>query len=98
MSPHRKLPLIEIGFHLFISGGSEEVGAVREVAPAGRPEIVVDIENGGEWVVPLKAVESVVEQKVILAPERLEPELREAIRHAHEAELPPALEGMQDQR
>ena len=93
MSPHRKLPLIEIGYHLFVSGGTEEVGAVREVAPAGRPEIVVDIENAGEFVIPLKAVEAVVEQKVILAPERLDEIVREAIRHAHESEVPPSLEG-----
>jgi hypothetical protein len=93
MSPHRKLPLIEVGYHLFVSGGNEEVGAVREVAPAGRPEIVVDIENAGEFVIPLKAIETVIEQKVILAPDRLEAPVREAIRHAHEGEIPPSLEG-----
>ena len=92
--PKRKLPNIEIGYHLFVSGGTEEIGAVREVLPAGRAEIVVDIENGGDWVIPLHAIESVVEQKVILSPERLDDRLREAIRHAHEAEMPPSLEGV----
>src|SRR5437868_15521126 len=91
----RKLPFIDVGFHVFISGGTEEVGAVREVAPAGRPKIVVDIENAGDFVVSLDAIETVVEQKVILMPERLEAPLREAIRHAHEAELPPSLEGVE---
>jgi hypothetical protein len=91
--PHRKLPMIEVGYHLFVSGGTEEVGAVREVAPAGRPEIVVDIENAGDFIVPLSAIEAVIEGKVILTPSRLDRHLREAIRHAHEAELPPSLEG-----
>lgn len=89
MSPHRKLPFIDVGFHLFVSGGTEEVGAVRQVAPHGRPEIVVDVENGGDFVIPLAAIESVIEGKVIVQLERLDPALREAIRHAHDAEVPP---------
>ena len=93
MSPHRKLPLIEVGYHLFISGGTEEVGAVREVLPEGRPELIVDIENAGDFTVPLSAVEAVVEQKVIVKPELLERKVREAIEHAHDAEVAPSLEG-----
>ena len=85
--------MIEVGYHLFVSGGTEEIGAVREVFPAGRPEIVVDIENAGDFIIPLSAIESVIEQKVILTPSRLDRHQREAIRHAHEAELPPSLEG-----
>ena len=92
MSPHRKLPFIDVGYHLFLSGGTEEVGAVREVAPGGRPELVVDIENAGDFVVPLSAVESVVEQKVILKTDGLDDRLREAIGHAHDAEVPPSKE------
>ena len=56
----RKLPMIEIGFHVFPQGGDEEVGAVREVAPGGRPELVVDIENAGDFVIPLDAVTDVL--------------------------------------
>ena len=56
-----KLPMIEVGFHVFPEGGDEEVGAVREVAPGGRPELLVDIENAGDFVIPLDAVSAVVE-------------------------------------
>ena len=93
MAPHHKLPFIDVGYHLFITGGTEEVGAVREVAPEGRPEIVVDIENAGDFVIPLSAVEAVIEQKVIVRPEKLDQRLREAIGHAHDAEVPPSQEG-----
>jgi hypothetical protein len=82
----RKLPLIEVGFHVFAKGGSEEFGAVREVAPGGRPELVVDIENAGDFVIPLEAVQTVVEEKVIVDPGKLPPRVREAIAHAHDAE------------
>src|SRR5438132_13288867 len=55
----RKLPLIEVGFQVFPNGSTEEFGAVREVAPGGRPELVVDIENAGDFVIPLEAVAGV---------------------------------------
>ena len=43
-----------------------EFGAVREVSPNGRPELVIYVENAGDFVVPLSAVEAVHSQKVIL--------------------------------
>jgi hypothetical protein len=92
MAPHPKLPFIDVGYHLFVSGGTEEVGAVREVAPAGRPEIVVDIENAGDFIIPLSAVVAVVEQKVIVNVDALDDGVRDAIRHAHDAEVPPSRE------
>ncbi len=79
---------IEIGFQTFVSDGSEEFGAVREVAPEGRPELVIYVENAGEFVVPLDAVESVHSEKVILNCAKLDRRLREAIGHAHDAEEP----------
>ena len=84
----KKLPLIEVGFQVFVSDGSDEVGAVKEVAPGGRPEIVVYVENGGEFVVPLEAVEGVHSQKVVLSCGKLDGTLRHAIGHAHDAEEP----------
>jgi hypothetical protein len=81
-----KLPLIEVGFHVFPQGGDEEVGAVREVAPGGRPELLVDIENAGDFVIPLDAVTAVLEEKVIVDVEKLPDRVRNAIRHAHDAE------------
>jgi hypothetical protein len=95
MAAHRKLPLIEVGFHLFTIGGTEEIGGVREVLPDGRPEIVVDIENAGDFIIPLSAIDSVVEQKVIVDPSRLDGQVRDAIQHAHDAEIAPSLEGVE---
>ena len=81
-----KLPMIEVGFHVFPEGGDEEVGAVREVAPGGRPELVVDIENAGDFIIPLDAVTAVVEEKVIVDPKRLPERVVQAMQHAHDAE------------
>ena len=49
---------IEIGYQTFVSDGGEEFGAVREVSPNGRPELVIYVENAGEFVVPLSAVDA----------------------------------------
>jgi hypothetical protein len=81
---------IEIGYHTFVSDGGEEFGAVREVSPNGRPELVIYVEIAGEFVVPLSAVEAVHSQKVILNCAKLERRLRRAIGHAHGAEEPDA--------
>lgn len=77
---------IEIGYQAFVSDAGEEFGAVRQVSP----ELVIYVENAGEFVVPLAAVESVHSQKVILNCKKLEPRLRQAIGHAHDAEEPGA--------
>jgi hypothetical protein len=37
---------IGIGYQTFVSDGGEEFGAVREVSPNGRPELVIYVENG----------------------------------------------------
>lgn len=79
---------IEIGYQAFVSDGSEEFGAVREVRPNGRPELVIYVENAGDFVVPLAAVEAVHSQKVILSCGKLDLRLRRAIGHAHDAEEP----------
>ena len=81
---------IEVGYQTFVSDGGEEFGAVRQVAPYGRPELVIYVENAGDFVVPLDAVETVHAQKVILNCRKLDRRLREAIGHAHEAEVPGA--------
>ena len=81
---------IEVGYQTFVSDGGEEFGAVRQVAPHGRPELVIYVENAGDFVVPFDAVEAVHSQKVILSCRKLDRRLREAIGHAHEAEVPGA--------
>ena len=81
---------IEVGYQAFVSDGGEEFGAVREVSPNGRPELVIYVENAGEFVVPLSAVEAVHSQKVILTCRKLDHRLLQAIGHAHDAEEPNA--------
>jgi len=77
---------IEVGFQAFISDGGEEFGAVRAVAPGGRSELVIYVENAGDFAVPLDAVESVHSGKVIFNCAKLDHRLRRAIGRAHDAE------------
>jgi hypothetical protein len=80
--------VIERDYQTFVSGSDTAFGAVREIAPRGRRELVIYVENAGEFVVPFEAVEAVSMQKVILDCDKLGPELRDAIDHAHDAERP----------
>jgi len=73
------------GFDVFVHDGEKAFGAVRKVHPHG---ITVYIENGGDFEVPLAAVKSVHDEKVVLDSARLEPRLKEAIARAHSGEDP----------
>jgi hypothetical protein len=77
--------MIEVGYQTFVADGDAEFGAVREVSPDG---LVVYVENRGEFRVPLDAVKAVHSQKVIFDCSKLDPGLRRAIGHAHDAEVP----------
>jgi hypothetical protein len=79
---------IRLGFQVFEHDGGEEIGAVREVCPADRPELLVHIENSGEHCIPLDAIVDVHSEKVIVDAKRLAPDVRSAIAHAHDAERP----------
>ena len=81
---------IAVGDQVFAADGGEVFGAVRQVTPHGHPELVIYVENAGDFVVSLDAVEAVHSQKVIVNCRKLEPRLREAIGHAHDAEEPGA--------
>lgn len=83
-----KLKAIEIGFHVYLEEGGKNLGAVRSVAPGGRPEIIVYIDNGGNFIVPVDAVRTAHDQKVILDPKHLDERLRNAVAHAHDREEP----------
>lgn len=76
---------IQIGYQTFVSDGGEEFGAVRDVS---EDTLVVYVENAGEFRVPLDAVTAVHSQKVILDCAKLGLDLRRAIGHAHDAEVP----------
>lgn len=81
---------IAVGYQTFVSDGGEEFGAVRAVSPEGRDELVIYVENAGDFVVPLSAVEAIHSQKVIFNCAKLDRTLRAAIGHAHDAEEPGA--------
>ena len=74
---------IQVGYQAFLIAGGEEFGAVREVKDDA---IVVYVENAGDFRVPLDAVAAVHSQKVVFAPDKLDPKLVQAIEHAHDAE------------
>ena len=76
---------IEIGYQTFVNDGGEEFGAIREVSPEG---VVVYVENAGDFRVSFEAVHAVHSRKVIFDCGKLDPSLRRAIGHAHDAEEP----------
>jgi ribosomal 30S subunit maturation factor RimM len=78
---------IEVGYQVFTSDGGEEIGAVRKVM-RDRRRLIVYIENTGDCEIPSDAIAAVHSQKVILKWDKLGPELKNAIQHAHDAELP----------
>lgn len=78
---------IEPGFMVFVADGELGVGAVREVH-ADRRELVVNIENGGDFTLPAAAIRDVHEGKVVLDVDRLPQAVRHALEHPHDAEYP----------
>ncbi|WP_426689570.1 hypothetical protein [Rhodanobacter ginsengiterrae] len=76
---------ISEGSMVFVADGADGIGSVREIR-RGLPELLVYIENAGDFVVPLSAVKSVHSGKVLLDFDQLELRLRNAIRHARDSE------------
>lgn len=70
---------------MFLAEGREGIGAVREVSDR---EIIVYVENAGNFTVPREAVVAVHDKKVLLDPDTLSPELINAINRMHDAENP----------
>ena len=77
---------IEPGFRVFLGEGMDGAGAVREVGDDGH--IVVNIENAGDFDLPMAAVRDVHDDKVILDFDQLSVPMREALHHLHDAEYP----------
>ena len=77
-------PHAEIGDQVFARDGEEEFGAVRQILSDGH--LVVDIENKGDVLIPDDAIVGVVEHKVLVEVKKLDPKVRAAIAHAHDAE------------
>ncbi|HEX3664597.1 MAG TPA: hypothetical protein VHU23_05130 [Rhizomicrobium sp.] len=74
---------IREGFDVFVHDGTKSFGAVREVR---RAAIVVNVENAGDFTIPVSAVREVHDDKVILDSGKLDFDLRKAIGRAHEGE------------
>lgn len=78
---------IQPGLMVFTADGETGVGAVREVRPDAL-EMVINIENAGDFVVPMSAARDVHSGKVILDVDALDPALRDALHHVHDSEDP----------
>ena len=76
---------IREGFDVFLHDGQKAFGAVRQVR---KSELVVYVENAGDFEIPFSAVKDAEAEKVILDSARIDPKLREAIRRAHAVEDP----------
>ena len=76
---------IQAGFDVFVHDGEKSFGAVRQVR---KTELVVYIENAGDFEIPLSAVKDAEAGKVILDSGKLDAKLKDAIRRAHSGEDP----------
>jgi hypothetical protein len=76
---------IQRDFMVFLAEGQEGIGAVHDV---DAHSISVYVENFGEFIVPLTAVTSVHDQKVVLDRDRLSEKFLRAVAHAHDSEDP----------
>jgi hypothetical protein len=76
---------IQREFMVFLAEGEEGIGAVHDVTAQ---DLSVYVENFGEFLVPLSAVKSVHDQKVILDRDQVSEKLLRAVRHAHDSEDP----------
>ena len=72
-------------FDVFLHDGEHAFGAVRQVSVR---DITVYIENAGDFVVSMSAVQDVHDEKVILDGRKIDKALAVAIRKAHTAEDP----------
>lgn len=75
---------IEEGFMVFVADGEMGVAAVREVRENA---LLVNIQNAGDFEIPMDAVRDVHEKKVVLDLERLSPEVCKALNHVHDSEF-----------
>ena len=76
---------IQEGFDVFVHDGDKAFGAIRRVLPH---DVIIYVENSGDYTVPRSAVMEVQAEKVVLDCTKLEHRLRSAIGHAHEHEDP----------
>lgn len=76
---------VRTGDMAFIAEGREGIGAVREVR---RHQLVLYVENAGEFEIPADAIAGVHDGKVMLNPAKLSKQVLSAVGHAHDREDP----------
>ena len=81
---------VSVGDQLFLEEGGEEIGAVRRVAP---DHLVVYVEAAGDFIVPGPWVRAAHDGKVVLDPEKIDPQLLAAAVSAHQQETDAAHSG-----
>lgn len=74
---------VSVGDLVFCREDGPSVGAVRAVHAH---ELVIDIEGLGDRTVPSSQVAAVHEGKIVLAFDKLDAELKEAVAHANDDE------------
>jgi hypothetical protein len=74
---------VQVGDHVFLEEGGEEIGAVRKVA---RDHLVIYIEGAGDFTLKGPEIAAAHDGKLRLDPSKLEERLLEAARAAHESE------------
>ncbi len=84
---------VSIGDQLFLEEGGEEIGAVRQVAP---DHLVVYVEAAGDFVVPGEWVRAAHDGKVVLDPDKVDPQFLSAAASAHDSESDQAHAGRAD--
>lgn len=72
-------------YMVFLAEGEEGIGAVHDI---GAESISVYVENFGEFLVPLEAVTSVHDRKVLLDRAQVSDRFLRAVAHAHNMEDP----------
>jgi hypothetical protein len=77
---------IQMGDQVFLHDGEVAFGTVQRHPPNDAKEIVIYVENAGEFLVPVSAVKAAHDGKVLLDKGKLHQELLEAISHAHDRE------------
>jgi hypothetical protein len=76
---------IKVGYQTCVSDSPDDCGAIREISRDGK-QVTVYVENAGDFQVPITSVVSVQSEKVTFDCRKLDPRLRAAIGHAHDAE------------
>ena len=77
---------IKQGDEVFLHDGEVPFGTVQRHPPGDTKDLVIYVENAGEFLVPVSAVKSVHDGKVLLDKGKLHQELLQAIKHAHDSE------------